>query len=352
MGDSGKLRVAMLPFGGQMNPYQALTRKALQRQGVNVIAISYLRAFPILAAIRAEAKILHFDWLHRFYIGRNQWRSVAKRMLFFMQLALVGDRKLVWTVHNLGTHGVEEAADGPARFLVRRSAALISLHKEGVSAIRERWPEAHQKPVVVIPHGHYADWYRSWGDREGVREQLGLHPDARCALFFGGIKRYKGLDQLILAFRDVGGRHDRLIIAGRARDKTFVKELSRLQGDDPRILMRLEEVPREEVAGLFAAADFTVLPFKEIFNSGSIILALSMGRAVVAPRLGAIPEIVPESALFVYDGGEKGLREALSKALHCDNLQRRGNVARQKVLRDHDWTIVGERLVALYRSIL
>ena len=33
MGDSCKLRVAMLPFGGQMNPYQALTRKALEREG-------------------------------------------------------------------------------------------------------------------------------------------------------------------------------------------------------------------------------------------------------------------------------------------------------------------------------
>jgi glycosyltransferase involved in cell wall biosynthesis len=67
----------------------------------------------------------------------------------------------------------------------------------------------------------------------------------------------------------------------------------------------LRFIPDEQVPAYIGAADILVLPFDSILNSGSVLLALSFNRAVLAPRLGALPEIQAEVGqrwLRLYDG--------------------------------------------------
>ena len=72
--------------------------------------------------------------------------------------------------------------------------------------------------------------------------------------------------------------------------------------------------PDEKVPLYFAAADVVVLPFREVTTSGSAVLALSLGRPIVAPRIGALRDL-PESVGFLYKNGE--LVAALSEALNA-----------------------------------
>jgi glycosyltransferase involved in cell wall biosynthesis len=112
-------------------------------------------------------------------------------------------------------------------------------------------------------------------------------------LFFGNVRPYKNVPLLIEAFRAVSHaqRDVQLVIAGQPGRMMEVDELQRLAAADSRVRLALEFIPDEKVPLYMGAADVVVLPFNSILNSGSVFLALSFNRAVLAPRLGALPEI-------------------------------------------------------------
>lgn len=65
------------------------------------------------------------------------------------------------------------------------------------------------------------------------------------------------------------------------------------------------------------AADVVVFPFEEIVNSVSVILAMSYGKAVIAPDMGSMPGTTDKKGSFFYDRNDKsGLFNALNKALN------------------------------------
>jgi glycosyltransferase involved in cell wall biosynthesis len=73
------------------------------------------------------------------------------------------------------------------------------------------------------------------------------------------------------------------------------------------------------MAAFLGAADFVVLPYREVHMSGSCVLAISYGRPVIAPRMGLIPEYLPEGGGILYEPGDpSGLQRALEESLHCD----------------------------------
>ena len=78
-------------------------------------------------------------------------------------------------------------------------------------------------------------------------------------------------------------------------------------------------LPSEQVAAHLAAADVIALPYRAILNSGSALYALSVGRPVIAPQLGSLPELAAEAGtdwVEFYEGefSAEKLRSALGEA--------------------------------------
>ena len=347
-----KLRVGMIPFGGDNNPYQELTRRALVNAGLQVTTFPKSNWFPLWRAARTGLDVLHLDWPHSFYRGKNSFYSIIKRIQFKWQLPRLERVKLVWTVHNLQTHNTGGRGDQPLDWLIKRTDAIVSLSKLGVNSIKERWPAAMHKIIEWVPFGHYCDWYKVPVDRDRCRLILGMTGAKTVAIFFGRIQPYKGLEDLIPVFKDSAGPEDQLVIVGPSNPPEYAEVLQKLSVDDSRIHLKPCFVEKEELEVMLGAADFSVLPFRQIFNSSSLVLALSVGLPVVAPRKGAIPEVTPSEALFDAGHGSRDeLGAALSQALHSTDLQKRGAMARKHMLKSHSWDIVGERLSSLYYKI-
>ena len=116
-----------------------------------------------------------------------------------------------------------------------------------------------------------------------------------------------------------------MTIAGECADPALRDELTRLAaplGD--RVELRLERIPDEEVAPLFAACDAVVLPFREVTTSGSALLAMSHGRAVLLPDLPAFREL-PGDAVVRYAGLGPALADLAARP--ADELRRIGAAA-------------------------
>ena len=97
---------------------------------------------------------------------------------------------------------------------------------------------------------------------------------------------------------------------------TIEADLRTAAAGDPRISMQLRSIPDDEMQLYLRACDAVVLPFRDVLTSGSAILAMSFGRAVIAPRLGCLPETLSDDAAILYDPtAPDALRDALTSAL-------------------------------------
>ncbi|HEX4782849.1 MAG TPA: glycosyltransferase, partial [Candidatus Sulfotelmatobacter sp.] len=263
--------------------------------------------------------------------------------------------KIVWTVHNLGSHerrypGIEKWF---WRAFLQRLDGFITLSESGLQSARERFPELRSLPGSVVPHGHYRGEYPD-DKRTDCRQRLGIPTNAKVVLFFGWIREYKNVPGLIAAFRGLNNPDAALCLAGREFPKSGASKsggsVREQAGSDARIHMHLRHVPNEEVQTFFRAADLVVLPYREILNSGTALLALSFNRPVLVPNKGAMAELqalVGRNWVRTYEGDLT--TEQLAEALQWAQHEHRAAIAPLESL---DWNRVGEQTLAAYRNVL
>lgn len=348
-----KMKIGLIPFGSDTNPYQELTRRALVAEGHDVRTFPKSNWLPLWRAARSGVEVLHLDWPHSFYRGAGTVQSAIKCRQFRWQLPRLGPVKVVWTVHNLQAHDSSGRPEPELDWLVQRADALVSLSHLGVELIQQRWPSAREKTIAVIPFGHYADWYDTSITQQAARKKLGVPPTARLAVCAGRLQPYKGIEALIPAYLEIARQDDWLLIAGAPASAAYAESLRRLTSSHQKIILVPRLLDRTEISCCMAAADFAVFPFKEILNSASVILALSFGKPVVAPAKGSLAEVIPAEAWFpTTEGSEQKLSTALSRAYQCSSLGPLGQIAKQKMIREHSWKTVGVKLSNLYRDIV
>lgn len=319
-----------MPVPRAGNPYQSELARGLAAQGVTVrTGRGYAQPLPFLQAAlrRPRIHVFHLHWTQPYIYWPRSGRMsalLAWRLLFQLRILRRLGVRIVWTVHNLGAH---ERSDDEAELRVsRRIAALADALIVHCESARERVvevlaiPERRRSRVVVVPHGHYLDAYPEDVSRDEARRGLGLGRDERVLLLFGALRSYKGATELIGAFRrGVADTRARLLLAGAPFTDELRAEIQAEAASDPRVISRLGFVPDEEVPRLMRAADAAVVPFRDVLTSGSVVLAMSFGLAVIAPRLGCLPETLPEGGAVLYDPNAEGaLDAALAAALAAD----------------------------------
>lgn len=313
------------------NPYHLLLARGLKSQDVEVVG-SPPSTMIGRELRRAEAQagridVVHVHWLHQPMIDVRLWRSVAKSAMFIAHLAMLrlSGRGIVWTAHNLKSHdGPHPRLDRLATRTVGRLCHRIIAHCDAArdDLFAHLGSAAAPSKIRVIPHGSYEDFYGSpdaLPTRDAAREQLnraldaGLTPEHRVLVFLGNIRPYKGVLDLIRAFRALPGENLRLIIAGRAWDADVDKTVRDAIGpDQSRIVYRPGFVETEQVPLYMCAADAAVFPYRDILTSGAVLLAVTFGLPCVAVRRGCIRETLDERGAFLYDAeDDEGLARTL-----------------------------------------
>ena len=149
---------------------------------------------------------------------------------------------------------------------------------------------------VFVPNPVY-DIFGEPVDREEAARYLGLDPGERYLLFFGLVRKYKGLDLLLNAFARVKDEIEdlRLVIAGEfyeGKDEymQMIADLS-LRGH---ILLRDQFIPSGEVKYYFSLADLVVQPYRTATQSGISQIAYHFGVPMLVTDVGGLAEIVPD----------------------------------------------------------
>lgn len=341
---STPLRVLCFPKQGG-NPYLNQLSSHLEAAGLQVDEFS----FPV--AFRRRYDVFHIHWPDTHLRSESWWRSFGKHVRLGLLCALMRLRgtRIVWTLHNLKAHEKNHWIGNflYPRWWPRACTHLISLTESGAEMVRAMYPALRDKPTAIIPHGHYRDIFPQPRSRRECREALGLPVEPFTFVFFGSIRRYKNVAWLVEVFRRLPGSHVQLLVAGEPVVGMRAEDVEGAAAGDPRVHLHLRHIPDAEVPTCLGAADLVVTPFSSVLNSGSVMLALSMNRRVLAPRVGALPELqqaVGANWLDLYDG-----------ALDVRTLQEaRARIERQDPnetvdLSAFDWPAIAAATVALYR---
>jgi glycosyltransferase involved in cell wall biosynthesis len=342
----------------QSNPYGELLADAVRAQGIEVVSGEGPRRFPVVPLLSAWLRagrpdVLHLHWPHRYLRPRYGSAAVARwgTSLELRLLRRLGVR-LVWTIHNVGAHdGGRGDAESRGQAAIAAACHAMICHCDAARVLAaDAWglDAATRGRMHVIPHGSYAGVYPDTHDRPAARAKLGMAADETVFLFLGQIRPYKGVLELIEAFRSIEGEGVRLLVAGQVEDEAMAEALREAAQDDGRISVRPGRVSDDRMALHLRAADVMVLPYRDVLTSGSAVLGMTFGLPVVAPRIGCLPETL-EGCSILYDADQAdGLRGALEAAMGTD-LRTLGDRA-SATAATLDWGPIGARTAALYRG--
>jgi beta-1,4-mannosyltransferase len=134
------------------------------------------------------------------------------------------------------------------------------------------------------------------------------------------------------------------VVAGSPRDEGVREEVEAAAAGDPRVLLRLDFIADDEVADLHEAADVAVLGYREVFSSGALLLALSLGLPLIAPAEGSTAEIGGPPAIRPFAPGELAAALAAAQA----EITAADRDAARAVADRYDWASIAERTLAAY----
>jgi len=357
--NSADFRVLFTPFY-DANPYQEMYESALEDRGVSVFRHKDPIPFslPIVAAVRNRIDIVHLHWIHPFFLfGSKRWLykipgskiiSIAAALIFLAQILLLQliCEQIVWTVHNLHNHEKRYLAlDHWVGTQVASQADVVQVwDKQTAKEVTETY-NVPQTKIVELPHGNFDLKYDSYSGPD-PRTELGVDGYKQVYLFFGMIRPYKNIPTLIETFQAISSPSDSLLVAGNPMDEQIRTSVEDAAANADNVYTHLEYIPDPNVPMYFAAADICVFPYDDIFNSGSVILAMTFGKPFVAPKKGAIPSIAPEGNIL-YKDLNKGLKTA--RKISADALESVGNVNRRAALTDHSWDDIADRTCQIYQ---
>jgi len=130
-----------------------------------------------------------------------------------------------------------------------------------------------------------------------VKSELGIAEDDNVLLFFGYIRKYKGLDILLKAFPKILGKYpdSYLLVVGEFYDnpESYLKIIGDLNIGE-RVKVINEFVPNEEVSKYYQISDVVILPYLSATQSGILNVAYGFNKPVIVTDVGGLTEFVEE----------------------------------------------------------
>jgi beta-1,4-mannosyltransferase len=286
-------------------------------------------------ALAGRYDVLHVHWPEYFTRGSSKPATAVKRLLFRALLRRLSSRGIpvVRTVHNLTPHATGDEAE--AR-LLRRLDDLTAIDVVLNACTPDRGHES-----VLIPHGDYREQFASLPAASATPGRL---------LFIGRIERYKGVLELIQVVQGMARADVELRVVGRPTDdmrSEIDAAMTTGSGNGPRLSAVLEFVSDATMVQEITSSRLVVLPYREMHNSGILLVALSLGRPVLVPAGCVAEELAGEVGkgwVTTYSGEltAEDIRRALAQS---DDV-----IGKLPAFAGRDWVSVASAYGRVYRA--
>jgi len=157
---------------------------------------------------------------------------------------------------------------------------------------------AKTKPAQFVPHPLYDNFGEIISKKE-ARTKLGIGQEDRVILFFGFIRKYKGLDILLESMKIINSKskiqHLKLLIAGEFyEDEKNYQQLLNDPSIKDNLILRTHFISDSEVKYYLCSADCVVQPYRNATQSGVTPLAYHFEIPMIVTNVGGLPSLVPD----------------------------------------------------------
>ena len=206
--------------------------------------------------------------------------------------------KIVCIADNIIPHEKRPGDIPFTKYFVKPVDAFITMSEKVLSDLPIF---AAGKPAKFVPHPLYDNFGEKVSKQE-AREHLGIDKNEKILLFFGFIRKYKGLDILLDAMKILKSSYNsplgdggKLLIAGEFYEdrKQYDEQIEQL-GIRDNLILRTDFIPDSEVKYYLCAADVVVQPYRNATQSGVTPLAYHFEVPMIVTNVGGLPSLVPE----------------------------------------------------------
>jgi len=198
-------------------------------------------------------------------------------------------------VDNLFPHEARPLDQYLSRYFIRQPDAFVTLS----NVVKVQLLDLVEKPICYTPHPVY-DSYGPSIDQSEARRRLNLpeSDEYKLLLFFGFIRKYKGLDLLLRALKSDRLRSSKLkvVIAGEWYDnKQDYASLLKDPEIADNLILRDHFIPDHEIAAYLSAVDAVVQPYRSATQSGISAIAYAYDKPLISTNVGGLAEIIDEA---------------------------------------------------------
>jgi glycosyltransferase involved in cell wall biosynthesis len=309
---------------------------------------------PLIPALR---KVDGFDVVHLHYpfifgseltlLGRMNRGRRAQALLVHYKNRLVGPgiRGALFSAYE---HSVAPALIRAAD----RVCVLSADHADSVPYLRR----SAQK-LIEMPNGVDTELFTPGADDAGVRDRLGIGPDATVAAFVATLDRahhFKRLDVAIEALAQVGDEVH-LVVAGGGELLDGFRAEAAAAGIADRVHF-IGPLPHPELAGVLRAADLFLLTTEPPESFGIVLIeAMATGLPVIATDYPGVRAVVDdETGMLVPPGDPAAVAAALAELVAAgpDRRAAIGAAGRAKAEREWRWPTLVDRMDAAYAEAI
>ena len=236
-----------------------------------------------------------------------------------------------------------------ASYFIKGCDAFVTMSKAVMNDL-EKFTNTSHKKYLLHP------LYTAFGDKipkQEARLKLNLKHDDRVILFFGLIRKYKGLDLLIEAFSLLKTNpHNKLLIAGEFyEDKQPYFDLISKYKLEEQIMLLNQFIPNDDVKYYFSAADIVALPYRSATQSGVTQVSFHFEVPTLVTNVGGLGEIIPHNvAGYVVEPNPQAIGSSLEDYFE-NNKEQAFTEGMKQEKQKYEWSIFVNEIISLYNGL-
>jgi glycosyltransferase involved in cell wall biosynthesis len=201
--------------------------------------------------------------------------------------------RIVAITDNVIPHEKRPGDEAFTRYFLKSCDGFITMSEKVMNDLRHF---EKTKPALQMPHPLY-DNFGEPVSKDEARKKVGIDSNDKIILFFGFIRKYKGLDILLEAMKLLPPPSEtgpKLLIAGEFYEdaKLYQEQITRL-GIQDRLILKTDFIPDSEVKYYLCAADAVIQPYRSATQSGVTPLAYHFEKPMIVTNVGSLPTLVP-----------------------------------------------------------
>jgi len=251
--------------------------------------------------------LIIFDWWHPYFAFCHFFISsfINKKL----------KRKILFITENYISHEGHFLERTLTRVGLQNAKFFVALSQKVEDELKINFPE---KKIFRSELPIYDHLTGNKDDIKILKKNFSIKDVDKVILFFGYVRKYKGLDILIEALSLLKNQFDtlKLLIAGEFYDdKKFYTDLIDKLNLQDRIILRDEYIPNEKVKDYFLVSDVVILPYRSATQSGILNLAYGFRKPVIVTKVGGLSEFVIDEStgLIVEEAKAELIAEAIGK---------------------------------------